>query len=69
MKRIGIFLMVLILLFVSADLAAQCSICTKTAAQLGEKTGRGLNGGILYLAAAPIAIVGFITYKWYKNNR
>jgi len=36
---------------------------------MGEKTGRGLNTGILYLAAAPLAIAGFIGYKWWKNNR
>jgi len=60
---------VVLALFISSDLAAQCSICTKTASQMGEKTGRGLNGGILYLAAAPIAIVGLIGYKWWKNNR
>jgi uncharacterized membrane protein len=48
--------------------SAQCSICTKTASQLGEEAGRGLNGGILYLAAAPLLIVGYIGYRWYKNN-
>jgi hypothetical protein len=47
---------------------AQCSICTKTASQLGEEAGRGLNGGILYLAAAPLLIVGYIGYRWWRNN-
>ena len=47
---------------------AQCSICTKTASQLGEQAGRGLNGGILYLAAAPLLIVGYIGYRWWRNN-
>lgn len=47
---------------------AQCSICTKTASQLGEDAGRGLNGGILYLAAAPLMIVGYIGYRWWRNN-
>jgi membrane-associated HD superfamily phosphohydrolase len=49
--------------------SAQCSICTKTAQQLGEKPAQGLNSGILYLAFAPFAIVGFIAYRWWKNNR
>jgi membrane protein YdbS with pleckstrin-like domain len=49
--------------------AAQCSICTKTAQQLGEKPAQGLNAGILYLAFAPFAIVGLVAYRWWKNNR
>jgi len=57
------------LFFATAQITrAQCSICTKTAQQLGEKPARGLNAGILYLAAAPILIVGFIGYRWYKSN-
>ena len=51
------------------DAAAQCSICTKTASQLGENTGRGFNTGILYLAFAPMAIVGYLGYRWWKNSR
>ncbi len=50
------------------DAHAQCSICTKTAQQLGEKPAKGLNAGILYLALAPFAIVGFIGYRWWKRN-
>jgi len=49
--------------------SAQCSICTKTAQQLGEKPAKGMNTGILYLAFAPFAIVGFVAYRWWKNNR
>jgi len=55
--------------FATMMASAQCSICTKTASQLGEKTGQGLNGGILYLAAAPLLIAGFIGYRWWKNNK
>ena len=47
---------------------AQCSICTRTAQQLGEKPAQGLNAGILYLSAAPLAIVGVVAYKWMKRN-
>ncbi len=47
---------------------AQCSICTKTASQMGEDAARGLNGGILYLAAAPLLIAGYIGYRWWKSN-
>jgi hypothetical protein len=48
---------------------AQCSICTKTAQQLGEKPAAGLNAGILYLAFAPFLIVGYIGYKWWQKNK
>jgi hypothetical protein len=53
----------------SVELPAQCSICTKTTQQLGEKPAKGMNSGILYLAFAPFAIVGYIGYRWWKNNR
>ncbi len=48
---------------------AQCSICTRTAQQLGEKPAKGLNSGILYLAFTPFAIAGYVSYRWWKNNR
>ncbi len=51
------------------DASAQCSICTKTASQLGENTGKALNAGILYLAFAPMAIIGYLGYRWWKNSR
>jgi hypothetical protein len=47
---------------------AQCSICTKTAQQLGEKPAKGLNSGILYLAFTPFAIAAYVGYRWWKNN-
>ena len=48
---------------------AQCSICTKTAQQLGEKPAEGLNSGILYLMFTPLILVGGIGYRWWKNNK
>jgi hypothetical protein len=57
-------------IIISAQCAdAQCSICTKTAQQLGEKPAKGMNSGILYLAFAPFAIVGYIGYRWWKRNK
>lgn len=61
--------LVLVMLFFSTDLLAQCAVCTKTALQLGEKPAQGLNSAILYLMAAPFAIVGFIGYRWWKGNK
>ena len=49
--------------------AAQCSICTKTAAQLGEKPAKALNTGIIYLGLTPFMIMGYIGYRWWKNNQ
>jgi hypothetical protein len=68
MKRV-ITLLLFIFLVNSTDLSAQCSICTKTAQQLGEKPAKGMNSGILYLAFTPFAIVGYIGYRWWKNNK
>lgn len=70
MKKL-LFILILLVVFtiLSTDVLAQCSICTRTAEQLGEKPARGLNTGILYLAATPLAIVGFISYRVWKNNR
>ena len=48
---------------------AQCSICTKTASQLGEKPARGLNAGILYLMFTPLAIAGYIGLRWWKREK
>jgi len=58
-----------VLMLLSVDVMAQCSICSRTVAQLGDKPARGLNAGILYLAAMPLAIVGFIGFRWWKNNK
>lgn len=69
MKRFFIFFAVAILVSVLASpVMAQCSICTRTAEQLGEKPAQGLNAGILYLALMPFAIVGIIGYRWWRKN-
>jgi hypothetical protein len=69
-KRLKVYCLVAcfsILLPVLAE--AQCSICTKTAQQLGEKPAQGLNSGILYLAFTPMLLIGYISYKWWQNNK
>jgi len=48
---------------------AQCSICTKTAAQLGVKPAKGLNAGILYLMLTPPTVAGFIGVRWWKREK
>lgn len=69
-KRLPGYILIFYFSFLIPHLAeAQCSICTKTAQQLGEKPAAGLNTGILYLAFAPFAIVGYIGYQWWKKNK
>jgi hypothetical protein len=63
-------LCLVVLFLVLANVAdAQCSICTKTAQQLGEKPAQGLNFGILYLALTPFILAGAVGYFWWKKNR
>ena len=70
MARGSLILIILVLLFMlPADLAAQCSICTKTAQQLGEKPAKALNMGIVYLGLTPLIIMGVVGYRWWKNNQ
>jgi hypothetical protein len=61
------FVFAVLLILTSIDSQAQCSICTRTAQQLGEKPARGLNAGILYLAFTPLLLIGFIGYKFYRK--
>lgn len=68
MKRILMVLLLSSSLFFFNDSQAQCSICTKTAQQLGHKPAKALNSGIIYLMIAPLAIIGYVGFRWWKNN-
>jgi hypothetical protein len=77
MKTLKIILVSFIVLFSclsSADVSAQCAMCSLNAensVQNGNTEGNGLNNGILYLLAAPylaVACVGFIWYKKYRRK-
>lgn len=68
MKRFRFIFLFIVLTLAAGAVRAQCSVCTRTAQQLGEKPARGLNAGIIYLAFTPLAIVGFIGYKWWKKT-
>jgi hypothetical protein len=71
MKKWGLILLFTLGYFFSTipSSSAQCSICTKTAQQLGEKPAKALNAGILYLAFAPLAIFSYIGYRWWRSNQ
>lgn len=60
---------VFLLLLHLSTATAQCSICTKTASQLGEGPAAALNSAIIYLALAPFAIVGYLGWRWWKNEK
>ncbi|HMZ46703.1 MAG TPA: hypothetical protein PLU36_07865 [Chitinophagaceae bacterium] len=66
MKRV--LVTVILILFVW-QLNAQCSICTKTASQLGERPAAALNNAIVYLMMTPLLIIGFVGYKWWKREK
>lgn len=62
----------LLLLVVSGDLAAQCPMCRMSAEsnmENGGTAGKGLNNGILYMLSMPYLIIGTIGYLWWKNRR
>lgn len=67
MKRI-VFTFVLFMAMTAAH-AQGCSVCTKTAGDLDDKSARGMNAGILYLAAFPLTLLGTIGFIWWRNNR
>ena len=58
-----------IILCFSVQAMAQCSLCTKTAQQLGEGPANGLNNGILMLAATPLIIIAILGFRYWRNNR
>lgn len=69
MRLVRYTMVFLVLMMLSNMAGAQCSICTKTAQQMGEKPAKALNSGIIYLAATPLALMGIIGYRWWKSNR
>ena len=70
MKKFLFILTLIIFLSVNTNFAsAQCAICSKTVAQMGDKPAKGFNAGIIYLMAVPYLAAGVIGYRWWKNNR
>jgi hypothetical protein len=61
-------LLISVLMMYGLSANAQCSVCTRTAQQLGDKPARNLNAGILYLAATPLIVMGVVGYRWWKRN-
>jgi len=57
------------ILLTAGSALAQCSICTKTASQLGKESAEGLNGGIIYLMIVPFLVAGYIGYRWWRQEK
>lgn len=68
-RAISLSAVLLITVFMAGQCAAQCSICTKTASQLGVKPARGLNAGILYLMLTPLTVAGIIGVRWWQREK
>ena len=68
MKRI-VLTVSLLLLMLSLAHGQGCAVCSKVAAGMDDKSAKGLNGGILYLAFLPLAIIGTMGIIWYRYNR
>jgi hypothetical protein len=68
MKKLVLCLMIMVAT-AATTVYAQCSICTKTTSQLGEKQGKGFNSGIIYLMITPLAIGGVLGYRWWRTER
>ncbi|MBV7528475.1 hypothetical protein [Chitinophaga sp. sic0106] len=69
MKKLCVITLAGWLLTTGNQVMAQCSLCTKTAQQLGEGPAKGLNNGILMLALTPLAIIGFLAFRWWQSNK
>ncbi len=66
MKRIVIA--GLLLLISGISYAQGCSVCTKVAAGMDDKSAKGLNGGIIYLAFLPLIIMGTLGFIWWRSS-
>lgn len=68
MKRIVLTVSLLVTL-VGVSIGQGCAVCTKAAAGMDDKSARGLNGGIIYLAFLPLVFMGTLGFIWWRYNR
>lgn len=65
-------LLLLSMVFVYPEIAAQCPMCRATAETNlanGGTEGRGLNNGIMYMLGMPYIVIGVIAFFWWKNRK
>lgn len=63
------FLFLFLLILNTQEVIAQCSVCTKTAEQLGEGPASALNNAIVYLMMTPLLIMGYVGFRWWKKEK
>ncbi|CAN5264400.1 hypothetical protein BH20BAC1_BH20BAC1_22600 [soil metagenome] len=68
-KFLFIFIISVFLTFLAQVTVAQCSICSKSVQQMGDKPAKGFNTGIIYMMLVPYIAIGVVGYKWWKSNR
>lgn len=70
-RKLGFLILSLVIFFGPGIVKSygQCSICSRTVQQMGERPGKAFNAGIIYLAFTPLAIGGILGYRWWKQNR
>lgn len=67
-----VIFMLVIMIFFSSELAAQCPMCKMSAESNmkgGGTFGNGLNAGIIYMLATPYLLVGTIGFIWWRNRK
>lgn len=72
MKKLRVLLFVFAMMGLHDAVNAQCSMCRRVAEtnlESGEKKGRGLNTGILYLMSVPYLMGGVACYMWWKKSK
>ncbi len=65
-------IILLLLVLVSTDVAAQCAMCKaslESDMKSGGNAGRSINVGILFLLGLPYFIAGGIGYVWLRNRK
>lgn len=72
MKKFIVILLLALGTF-SVDTYSQCAMCRRVAESSHDahenKTGRGLNSGIMYLLAIPYVLAGIGIYAYAKKKR
>lgn len=69
MKKTLVFC-VLIVLFVSLEIDAQCAMCRAVLeTEEGGQAAKGINNGIMYLMIFPYLLIGGIAYVIFKSRQ
>ena len=60
-------IVLVMLLSVSIESAAQCAMCRAVVEQGGEEVAEGINSGIVYLMAFPYLLIVVAMFLFYRN--